>query len=381
MSSVRRHRAPVGRRAGAVLAAAAVLGAGLAVVWSHRSTAAADPYGKLERPGCTPAALPEGQAYPSDEAEPLRPVWCYRLASTAPTRLSGANTWVDGFDTGGRFNRLADGDMDYRVFTVGGGGGVRSAAFLNQNHWMADIAGGGHGGVLLRPNRSFHFDHGTLIVEGDVAAALPEYSDSAAVEMDVTTAPAPTGRVVDQQYGYGAFGGAWTFGCRFQADRHVTCALFNATGSPGDPTVFGNELGRVWQMLPYQKVGAVTRGGEPDMVTDDRFRRCHANEMDLDCRDRFRLELTGDSVRVFVNGVPYFEQSGIAPRHQFPAEFLRSDLYVYYTSWVNRPLAAAYRYHWGRLAVNPTDGSGATLPPSAPPSFRMTGTGDMGMQK
>jgi hypothetical protein len=380
VSTVQRLRRP-GRRAGAVLAVAAVLGAGLTVGWSQRSRAAADPYGNVERSGCTPAVIPNGQAYPSDEQEPLRPVWCYRLGSTAPTRLSGANSWVDLFATGGALTRLADGDMDYRVFTASAGGGTRSAAFVNQNHWMADIAGGDHGGVLVRPNRSFRFEQGTLIAEGDVAAALPEYSDSAAVEIDVTTAPAPTGRVVDQQYGYGAFGGSWTFGCRFQADRRVSCALFNAGGTPGDPTVFGNELGRVWQMLPYQKVGAVTRGGEPDMVTDDRFRQCHANEMDLDCRDRFRLELTRDSVRVLVNGAPYFEQSGIAPRHQLPDEFLRSDLYVYYTSWVNRPLAAAYRCHWGRLAVNPADGSGAALPASASPSFQTNDMGDMSTPK
>jgi hypothetical protein len=369
VSAVRRHRLRAGRRAGAVLASAAVLAAGLGVAWSHRSGADADPYASLERPGCTPATVPDGQAHPSDEAEPLRPAWCYRLAATTPTRQTGANMWMDGFGTGGRLHRLADGDMGYRVFAVDGGGGVRSAAFVNQNHWMADIAGGDHGGVLVRPDRSFHFENGTLTVEGDVAAALPEYGDSAAVEMDVTTAPAPTGRVVDQQYGYGAFAGAWTFGCRYQADRHVTCALFNTGGTPGDPAVFGNELGRVWQMLPYERVGAVTRGGEPGAVADDRFRRCHANEMDLDCRDRFRLELTRSSVRVFVNGAPYFEQSGIAPRYQLPDEFLRSDLYVYYTSWVNRPLAAAYRCHWGRLAVNPVDGSGAPLAPSAAASF------------
>jgi hypothetical protein len=93
--------------------------------------------------------------------------------------------------------------------------------------------------------------------------------------------------------------------------------------------------------------------------------------MDLACRDRFRLELAKDRVRIFVNGGLYFEQSGIDARHQLPDEFLRSDLYVYFTSWVNRPLAAAYRCHWGRLAINPTDATGAVLAPSAAPSAAM----------
>jgi hypothetical protein len=112
------------------------------------------------------------------------------------------------------------------------------------------------------PNRSFRFEDGRIVIEADVAAAIPEYEDIAAAEIDITTAPAPTGKVVDLQYGYGMFGGHWTFGCRFEADREVTCSLFSASGAPGDPTVFGNELGRVWQMLPFQHVGGQNYGGD-----------------------------------------------------------------------------------------------------------------------
>ncbi len=85
----------------------------------------------------------------------------------------------------------------------------------------------------------------------------------------------------------------------------------------------------------------------PAPASTSRWGDTHANEMDPDCRERFRLELTRSSVRVLVNGAPCFEQSGMASRYQPPDEFLRSDLHVYYTSWVNRPLAAAYRFHSG----------------------------------
>jgi len=83
--------------------------------------------------------------------------------------------------------------------------------------------------------------------------------------------------------------------------------------------------------------------------------------MDLFCRDRFRLELTKDSVRVLVNGHLYFEQSGLAPKYQLPRELLDGDVYTYFTSWVNRPLADAYRFHWDRAAVNP-DGPAQPAP-------------------
>jgi hypothetical protein len=338
------------------------------------SPAASDPYRYLETPGCKPATLPAGQAFPSGEPEPLRPIWCYHLAAMPTTRVSAGNSWTDDFDTQVNMGQLNDGDMGYRVFDDidNARAGLTSRAFINQNHWMVDAAAGSNGGLLIRPDRSFRFEDGKLVVEADVAAGLPAYGDSASAEIDITTAAAPTGHVVDAQYGYGQFGGNWTFGCRFQADRQMTCSLFDASGAPGDPSVFGNELGRVWQMLPFQHVGVVNFGGQPTGETNAFFRECGTNRMDLQCRDRFRLELTKDSVRVFVNGHLYFEQSGIDPKYQLPPEFLNSDVYTYFTSWVNRPLQAAYRFHWDRLAINPTGPAGDPLPPSAAPSFGLT---------
>jgi hypothetical protein len=300
-------------------------------------------------PACVPATLPAGQADPAGEPEPMRPAWCYRLAKMPVTRVSGPNSWLDEFNTKLSMGRLTDGDMDYRLFEdIEHRGSPRSGVFVNNDHWMVDTAQGDDGGVLPRPDRSFRFENGRMVVEADVAAGVPEYGDSAAVEFVVTTASEPTATVVDPHYGYGAFGGHWSFGCRFQPDRQVTCALFNPTGSPGDPAVFGNERGRVWQMLPFQQVGrvvnAVPAGGERASA----FRECAHNQMDLHCRDRFRLELTRDGVRILVNGQPYFEQSAIEPAYQLPPGFLDAEQYVYFSSWVNRPLESAYRFHWDR---------------------------------
>ena len=152
-------------------------------------------------------------------------------------------------------------------------------------------------------------------------------------------------------------------------DRDMGFALFNPTGSPGDPSVFGNELGRVWQMLSFQHVGKINDSAQSDAERASSFRKCGRDQLDLHCRDRFRLELARDSVKIFVNGRPYFEQSAIEPENQLPDEFLNSDQYVYFSSWVNRPLESAYRFHWDRLAINPRDASGAEMPASAAPSF------------
>jgi hypothetical protein len=263
-----------------------------------------DPYRNQGTPACTPASVPAGQARPAGEPEPMRPIWCYRLGGLPVTRTNQANGWIDSFDTGVGMGRLTDGDMGYRVFDVEHDGDRRAGLFVNNDHWMVDTAAGTHGGVLLRPDRTFRFENGRMVIEADVAAGIPEYGDSAAAEIVVTTAPAPTGTVPDAQYGYGTFGGHWTFGCRFQPDRQVTCALFNPSGTPGDPGVFGNEQGRVWQMLPFDHVGRVTDPGPAAAGTVSAFRRCGHNQMDLHCRDRFRLELTRDSVTILVNGRP-----------------------------------------------------------------------------
>ena len=356
------------RRTLVALAAAVALVAGAVTVGRSRGGGQArDPYRHLISDDCRPAVVPAGPATPSGEPEPLRPVWCYRLPVMPATRVDGTNSWVDEFDTGMDMGRFQDGDMGYRVFPdIDNGGPRRSLLFLNQNHWMVDTGGGSNGGVLVRPDRGFRFEEGRLVIEADVAAGLPAYSDSASVEIDVSTASAPTGRVVDQQYGYGLFGGQWTFGCRFQADRQVTCSLFNASGAPGDPAVFGNEQGRVWQMLPFQHVGTTNVGGDSSGENGDAFRACAPGQIDLLCRDRFCLELAKDSVRILVNGQLYFEQSGIAPKYQLPDELLNDDIYTYFTSWVNRPLKPAYRFHWDRLAVNPTG------LPSPAPSFGLS---------
>lgn len=42
----------------------------------------------------------------------------------------------------------------------------------------------------------------------------------------------------------------------------------------------------------------------------DYWRACELDEMDMACRDRFRLEVKKDSITLYVNGMKYFEDAG-----------------------------------------------------------------------
>ena len=64
---------------------------------------------------------PTGQSVPSDDNDPLIPAYYVPPpAVQPPTRVTGANDWMDDFGVQGR-SRFDDCDMDYRVFDTLGG--------------------------------------------------------------------------------------------------------------------------------------------------------------------------------------------------------------------------------------------------------------------
>src|SRR5205807_1103835 len=87
--------------------------------------------------------------------------------------------------------------------------------------------------------------------------------------------------------------------------------------------------------------------------------------------DRFRLELTKNSLAAYVNGHLYFQDSGWDAVHQLPDSMVNGgQVYTYFSDWQDAPSAPAYRFHWGHLAINPHAADGKTIkPPSAAPSF------------
>ena len=301
------------------------------------------------------------QTVPLGAIAPAVPEWCQSLVAGIDTHVEGANSWVDDFNHGQTHATL---NGSYLAFERQGSL-TDSMHFQHNNHWMTDIqaAGGDFGGSVMRPNRSFRFEGGKLVIEAEVAAGIQDYCaepsscpDRAWVEIGVTNAPAPTGNTVDGLYAYGLYGGKDSFGCRLHAGQKAICALYSPNGN------------RTWEMSWFQHVAPTVYGGAPFGELAGVWRTCAGTDPDINCRDKFRLELTKTSVLLFVNGVRYFEQSGTT---LFPDSLLNADVYVNFADWVYQPGNAVVRFHWDRIAINTLSGPAPTptntpLPTSTP---------------
>jgi hypothetical protein len=116
-------------------------------------------------------------------------------------------------------------------------------------------------------------------------------------------------------------------------------------------------------MSSFEQVGTSSFGGAPDNAgpLDKAWRTCNGTDPDINCRDRFRMELTKTSVTIYVNGVKYFEQRGL--KVPFPDALVNGNVYVYFAGWEVRQSADTIRYHWDHLAVNPGAGPLTAAPP------------------
>jgi hypothetical protein len=360
----------------------AQLGAGGVV---HAQAGPVGNYNPTPNPGCSPNVVPVGQANPpGSQLEPLAPIWCFNLNPPAkPCNVSGGNDWRDDFDCVAQYGQFNDHDYGYRVFDrVQNGGTNRTQHFTNNGHWMDDNSGGFQGGTLLRPDRSFVMENGTLVVEHDFAAGITGYLDSgggdvAWGEIVISSAPQPTGRVVDGLYAYGQFGGKDTFGCRLHAGQKLTCAYESARGGANGLDAFPCfefSPARLIELSGFQGCGTTHFGGAADFGAPGQyFRTCDsvAQAPDMMCRDRFRMELRRDGLKVYVNGALFLEDSGWPARNQLPAQWgtAAEPLYVYFADWQDRPNQPAYRFHWDNLAVNPHNPDGSLRGPNAAPNF------------
>ena len=342
------------------------------------------PTGALASAAC-PGAVPQGQADPSSEPEPMGPVWCFTFEPGPTTRMAGDNDWVDSFDTQMQMQRLEDGDLGYRVFNnldsgghIGNGSQVQSQHFANSNHWMVDMTHN-NGGADLSPDQAFRFENGRLVIEADVAAAIPAYAspgEDVWPEVLWSTSPTPTGNVVDGLYLYGQFGGSWVGGCRLHSSRGVTCAVQADRAIPvpkiDEFPCFPAPPTRVMEISGFQQCGASHFGGAPDHGGPAHaWRSCRDNQMDMYCRDRFRFEWARDSLTVYVNGVRYFSDAGWPADRQLPDAIASgaTPVYVHFGEWADFRGPEVYRIHWDRLAVNPHDTDGSLVGPTASPFY------------
>jgi hypothetical protein len=297
---------------------------------------------------CGPASLPVG-ALPGQDP----PVFCRIGNDGPPTFVDYPNGWLDTFTHGLKHAGIGAG---YRVYD-GLASVHRTITWRHNDHWMVDVSGvddtpddGPYnaGGTMMRPDRSFRFEDGVLVVEVQVAAGIDAYGGGAWPEIVVTTAPAPTFGRRGSLYAYDEFAGHDTVGCRLQSERAPICALFDSSErGAGDG-------GRVWEVSYFQSGDAASVfGGGPFEDLASAWRLCQGDDPDVNCRDTFRWEIARDRLTLYVNGVKYMEHSGFPAALQLPDRMLEGDVYVYFGSWINKPQSEAVRFHWGALSINP----------------------------
>jgi hypothetical protein len=305
---------------------------------------------------------------------PALPMLCDSLLAGVPaTFVNGANSWVDDFNHGASMADMGTGYVMFNNSSIDAPG--KTGFFRHNNHWMVDIyAPGEVGGAQMRPDRSFKFSNGKLVIETDVAANILDYGGNADStenewpEIDVSTAsspaastpygPTPGKSIGDDLYGYGQFGGYDALGIRLQGTRPVE-ALY-------DTTQRGFPCGRTWELSWFQSGSAGAQCGQPDVATTwgggewaapGAERTCNGDDPDTNCRDRFRWELTQDSITLYVNGQRFMEHDALPGQHLLPDAIVNGNVYVYLSSWVYKPSAnQAVRFHWDRVAVNPPNG-------------------------
>ena len=309
----------------------------------------------------TDAVLPCSDAVtPLGALPPAVPAWCVNLGISADSAVRGVNSWTDEFRSGAVNSRIAS---SYRVFELGrsrASSVFKTQTFAHNGHWMVDVAGHGaplgiypdsvddfaigpnNGGALMRPDATFRFVDGRLVIDIDVAAGIDAYGDHAWPEIVVTTANAPTPYETNGWYAAGIFGGYPVVACGLPADRLSECRIYDRE------TITAH-------LNAASSAGAVfAEGGAPTTpARDAAWRRCAAAQADEICRDRFELVLERDAVTLSVNGVRYMEHRGLPAASRLPEELLRSDVYVYFASWTYLGDPAVVRFHWGRIAINP----------------------------
>lgn len=307
---------------------------------------------------CHPDGVPLGAVPPAP-----RPAWCATLPRAATSATQGENSWVDTF-AGQKTGAFPPG---YVVYEAARDSAIyRTKHFIHNGHWMVDAVSRGippdqyfgdardlikgltWGGGLVRPEPAFRAVDGLLVVEADVSASMQAYRDGAWPEIVITTAPGPTGIEVDPLNAVGMFGGTATVGCQLYADRKPFCRVHGPGGKH-----YRN--GGLIAELSAKPSGAQRQfGGDPSTPgLAAAWRTCGPTDPDTKCRDRFRLEVSADTVRLLVNGTLYMEHAGLPAAKRLPAELFTQDVYVYFASWIYLPDPEIARLHWGRIAVNP----------------------------
>jgi hypothetical protein len=134
-------------------------------------------------------------------------------------------------------------------------------------------------------------------------------------------------------------------GLRLEPARTSTIAIYPPSGP------------RRTELSFFQSDGADVFGGGPfNPELSASWRLCQDDDPDLACRDRFRWEIAHKRTALYVNGAKYMEHFNLPDGVDVPMELLTQPVYIYFAATTYHPEATTVRFHWGRLAVNPSSG-------------------------
>ena len=339
--------------------------------------------------GCGTA--PVGTANTAEDPEPPEPVWCEAAGGVAPVTLvpDGFGGWTDSMANGavGPIPATLD-PAAYRVQDNVFGTGAPAQHWTVNGYFGSDLAKpAGQNGDDMSPNQTVRFQGGKLVLEADFAASIHGFANSSGGDVAWGEVVASTSQTLDSTstvdglYSYGYHRGFWTFGCRIQAAKRLTCAVeadHDLATTTGDSyPCFSQFPARVIEMSGHQQCGGTHSGfavdfGAPGSV----WRTCPfdaaGNTTSVDaCLERYRFEWSQDGFRAYVNGVKFAEDTGWPAQAQLPASLVdgSTPLYAHFADWGDGADGRVYRFHWGRVAANPHDSAGNLLPPSASCQF------------
>jgi hypothetical protein len=305
-------------------------------------------------------------ATPIGALPPAMPMFCDRLMrGVRGTFINRRNSWIDDFEHNASMAELGPGYVRFEKSSLQTG---RSGTFRHNNHWMADVwaTNGQVGGTQMRPDRSFRFRKGKLVVVTDVAASIDAYEGFAWPEITVTTASSPASRrygptparsIGDDLYAYGQFGGYDSVGIRLTGPRPIAAYY--------DDTERGFPCGRVWEISWFQNGessgGGCTHprqfdiwGGGEWVLPSGSYGDCDsADDPDTICRNLYRWELSQSKITLYINGRKLMEHTALPGVKALADQFVNSPVYVYFSDWIYQPPNRVVRYHWDRVAINP----------------------------
>jgi hypothetical protein len=352
---------PAARRVGTYTVKIGVIRDGVLRHWNNRAASFEIVRSPIQRPYTNCSNVP--METPIGALPPAMPMFCdHLMRGVRGTFINRRNSWIDDFEHNATMAELGPGYVRFEKSSLQTG---RSGTFRHNNHWMADVwaTDGQVGGTQMRPDRSFRFQNGKLVVVTDVAAGIDAYEGFAWPEVTVTAASSPASRrygptparsIGDDLYAYGQFGGYDTIGIRLTGARPIEAYY--------DNTERGFPCGRLFELSWFQDGSTpaaecprppqfkIWGGGE--WAAPGAVRTCRGSDPDINCRDRFRWVLTKHRITLYANGQKLMQHTAL-PGFGLPDRFLRSPVYVYFSDWVYQGPNRVVRFHWDRVAVNP----------------------------